>query len=131
MASSRAWENPTPPQLLLVAMILTPRSFMSFTYSRQSIASLVGPDPEAFRNLHAMRRTVQLTPTTPTPLFPTAPIVPATWLPWSLSSKGLESLLRVSMPKQSSIWPLPSSSMPLLLQSRVLRNMFADRSWWL
>ena len=130
MASNRAWENPPPPQLLLVATILTPRSFMSFTYSRQSIASAVLPEPVALRNLHAMSRTVQLTPTTPTALFPTAPIVPATWLPWPglASSMGLESLLAVSMPKQSSTRPLPSSSIPLLLQSSSLRNMFADRS---
>ena len=101
---------------------------MSFTYSRQSIASAVVPEPEALRNLHAMRRTVQLTPTTPRPLFPTAPIVPATWVPWWLSSMGSESLLAVSMPKQSSICPFPSSSIPLLLQSGSLRNMFADRS---
>src|SRR5437867_8257388 len=131
MASNMAWENSRPPQLLLGATMLTPRSFMSFTYSRQSIASLVQPEPPASRNLHAMRRTVQLTPTTPTPLLPPAPIVPATWVPWLWSSMGLESLLTVSMPKQSSILPLRSSSMPLLLHSGVLRNMVADRSWWL
>jgi len=58
-----------------------PRSFMSFTYSRQSIASAVVPEPVAPRNLHARSRMAQLTPTTPTALFPTAPIVPATWVP--------------------------------------------------
>ena len=103
---------------------------MSLTYSRQSIASAVVPLPVAARNLQAMIRTVQLTPTTPTPSLPTAPIVPATWVPWLLSSMGFEVLLAVSMPKQSSTWPLPSSSTPLLLQSGALRNMFADRSGW-
>ena len=101
---------------------------MSLTYSMQSIASATLPLPVAARNLQAMIRTVQLTPTTPTPLLPVAPIVPATWVPWLLSSSGFELLLAVLMPKQSSIWPLPSSSTPLLLQSAVSRNRFADRS---
>ena len=35
------------------------------------------PDPVLSRNLHASSFTFQLTPATPTPLFPTAPIVPA------------------------------------------------------
>ena len=75
-----------------------------------------------------MRRTAQLTPTTPTLLFPIAPIVPATCVPWPLSSMGSESPLTVSIPKQSSAWPLPSSSVRLPLQSGSFRNMFAARS---
>ena len=39
------------------------------------------PLPLALRNLQAAIRTFQLTPTTPTPLSPTAPIVPATCVP--------------------------------------------------
>ena len=31
---------------------------------------------------------VQLTPTTPMPLFPIAPTVPEVWVPWPLSSRG-------------------------------------------
>ena len=33
---------------------------------------------------------VQLIPLTPTPLLPTAPIGPAVWVPWLLSSAGLQ-----------------------------------------
>ena len=41
------------------------------------IAPEVLPEPVLSRNLHASSFTFQLTPATPTPLFPTAPIVPA------------------------------------------------------
>ena len=95
------------------------------------MASPMVPEPLAFRNLHAMIRTVQLTPATPTPLFPSAPIVPETWVPWPASSLGSASLFAVSIPTQSSITPLPSSSIPLATQSRALRYMLPDRSWWL
>ena len=46
--------------------------------------------------------TFQLTTATPMPLLPTAPMVPATWVPWPLSSKGLLSLLAKSQPTRSS-----------------------------
>src|SRR6266516_4775751 len=52
-------------------------------------ASLVKPDPDALMNFSPMMRVVQLTPVTPTPLFPTAPIVPDVCVPWPLSSAGL------------------------------------------
>ena len=45
-----------------------------------------------------MMLTSQFTPVTPTVLFPTAPIIPDTCVPWSLSSIGSESLFAVSMP---------------------------------
>ena len=45
------------------------------------MASAVDPRPSLPRNFTAMIRTFQLTPTTPVPLSPTAPIVPATWVP--------------------------------------------------
>src|SRR5213078_2778778 len=82
IASLSAWESSPPPQELLEATRLTPRSFMSATYSRQVIASAVVPLPLESRNLHARIETFQLTPLTPTALLQTAPIVPATCVPW-------------------------------------------------
>ena len=45
------------------------------------MASAVVPEPAALRNFSAMILTFQFTPTTPTPLFPVAPIVPETCVP--------------------------------------------------
>ena len=56
------------------------------------MALLVLPLPLAVRNLRAMMRVFHATPATPTPLFPTAPMVPAQWVPWLLSSIGSASL---------------------------------------
>ena len=56
-------------------------------YSIASTASEVRP-PHGPRNLNVARLTSQLTPTTPMPLSPTAPIVPATWVPCPSSSHG-------------------------------------------
>src|SRR5262245_10858282 len=53
------------------------------------IASAVDPDPEESRNFNPMMRVVQFTPTTPAPLFPTAPMVPDVCVPWPWSSIGL------------------------------------------
>ena len=43
-----------------------------------------------------------VTPVTPMPLLPAAAIVPATCVPWPLSSVGLLSWLTKSQPRQSS-----------------------------
>ena len=59
-------------------------------------APLVEPLPLAPKNFNAMILVVHATPATPMPLFPTAPIVPATWVPWPLSSIGSPSLLAKS-----------------------------------
>ncbi len=76
--------------------------------------------------------TSQFTPTTPTPLSPTAPIVPATWVPCpeqaKLVSEGSLSLFRKSHPWTSSIYPFSSSSMPLPGISPGLVQRFAARS---
>ena len=56
------------------------------------------PKPSASNILHGMSRTFQLTPTTPTPLLPTAPMMPATCVPWALSSIGSELPLMGAMP---------------------------------
>ena len=45
------------------------------------MASAVEPLPEESRNLQETIRTSQLTPVTPRALFPTAPMVPDTWVP--------------------------------------------------
>jgi hypothetical protein len=65
---------------------------------RAAIAALVVPLPLAPRNLSPISDTFQATPATPTPLFPTAPIVPATCVPWPWSSNGSASLLAKSQP---------------------------------
>ncbi len=89
------------------------------------------PVPSASNILHAMMLTLQFTPTTPTLLWPTAPIVPATWVPWLWSSIGSELPLMGAIPWQSSTNPLPSLSTPFALQSSSLRHTLAARSWWL
>ena len=59
-------------------------------------APLVEPLPLAPKNFRAIIFVVHATPLVPMPLFPTAPIVPATWVPWPLSSVGFPSLLTKS-----------------------------------
>ena len=93
-----AWEKPPPPQLLLVR-----RTPIMVAYSMASTASAVEPLPPAFRNFSPMIWTSQITPATPMPLFPTAPMVPEQWEPWPLSSMGSLSLLTKSQPWMSSM----------------------------
>ena len=56
-----------------------------------------------------MTPTSQFTPVTPTALFPWAPTVPATWVPWPCGSVGMASS---SMPRTSSTCPFASLSSP-------------------
>jgi len=77
-----------------------------------------------------MSELVQATPLTPIPLLPTAAMVPATWVPWPLSSMGSPSLLTKSYPCTSSTKPLRSSSMPLPAISPGLVQTLAARSTW-
>src|SRR5262245_12069418 len=93
MAVDMAGDDPPPPQLLLV--ILMP---LAVAYFWASTASEVSPLPSAPRNFSAASDTFQSMPTTPRLLLPVAPMVPATWVPWPLSSKGLLSLLAKSQP---------------------------------
>src|SRR3990167_7449018 len=44
------------------------------------------PYPPLFKNFTGIILTLQLTPTTPSALLPAAPMIPATWVPWPLSS---------------------------------------------
>jgi len=46
-----------------------------------SIAADVKPVPVESRNFKPITLLFQLTPVTPSPLLPAAPIVPATWVP--------------------------------------------------
>src|SRR5712691_5137777 len=57
------------------------------------IAPAVVPLPLASRNFEPMMLAIQFTPTTPTALLPTAPIVPDVCEPWLLSSSGLHVLV--------------------------------------
>ena len=72
--------------------------------------------------------TFQLTPVMPAPLFPSAPIVPATCVPWPLKSSGVLSFWTKSHPFVSSTKPLPSSS-PVPGGS-LLTQMLSFRSGW-
>jgi hypothetical protein len=87
-AASAAWIaarsealKPPPPQELLLAMSLTPRCFIWIPYMIALMALEVLPLPEELRNFPPISFTFQATPVTPTPLLPTAPMVPATWVP--------------------------------------------------
>src|ERR1035438_4039338 len=56
--------------------------------SRQMISPEVDPMPFELRNLSGMSCTDHATPLPSTPLLPTAPMMPATCVPWPLSSDG-------------------------------------------
>ena len=73
IASYKAWELAPPPQLLLV--ILKP-IWLAYKIALTALSAV--PEPLASKNLIAAILAFQFTPTTPSPLFPTAPIVPAT-----------------------------------------------------
>ena len=75
-----------------------------------------------------MSRARWATPVTPTRLPPRAARMPATCVPWPLSSDGSPSRLTKSAPLTSSTKPLPSSSMPLPGISRGLRHRLSRRS---
>src|SRR5262245_15916952 len=62
------------------------------------IASAIVPLPLASRNLMPITLAIQFTPTTPSPLFPTAPIVPETCVPWLWSSIGLQVIAMALKP---------------------------------
>ncbi len=55
---------------------------------KHAIALALVPTPSGPFALHGMIWTLQLTPTTPMPLLPTAPTMPAVNVPWPLSSIG-------------------------------------------
>ena len=94
LTSSRsAWENPAPLQLFDRTRMSAPPDAANaclapIANSMPLIASAIEPPPSALRNLMPMIRVVQFTPATPSWLLPTAPMVPATCVPWLWSSIG-------------------------------------------
>ena len=91
MASSSVREYGPPPQELLVT-----RMPMRVAYWSASTAPETGPLPPAPRNLSTTIFACQTTPETPSPLFPTAAMMPAVCVPWPLSSRGSPSWFRKS-----------------------------------
>ena len=87
----------------------------------------IAPLPEESSALHIDSFELNATPATPLPLFAIAAIVPATCVPWSLSSAHLSATTVGSppitprngnefTPAQSAVWPTRSSwlwSMPV------------------
>src|SRR5258708_6169590 len=87
--------------------MFTPLSFNCLIRERQVMASLMSPNPCESKNLQGRICTFQFTPTTPTPLLPTAPRIPDTWVPWLLSSNGSQELftaLNPWTPAEHRIW---------------------------
>src|ERR1051325_851499 len=62
------------------------------------IAFETKPVPVLYRNLIPISRVVQLTPVTPRPLLPAAPMVPDVCEPWPLSSYGSHVLAMALKP---------------------------------
>src|SRR5262249_53238042 len=85
-----------PPRLMLItfALFLTPKF-------RAAISLALVHRPTVLQARSAMSFAFQQTPVVPRPLFPTAPIVPETCVPWPLRSRG-------------SLPPLPTKSEPRL-----------------
>ena len=92
MAFSSACEKPVPPQLFDSTRRLDALPSTAFACTANSIARIplaTVPEPVESRNRSPIMLVVQLTPLTPAPLLPTAPMVPETCVPWSFWSIGL------------------------------------------
>jgi hypothetical protein len=76
----------------------TPESFLSRIQFRAAISALSYTLPTPSPIFRGIIFTVHATPETPRALFPTAPMMPATWVPWPLSSSGSSSLFTKSYP---------------------------------
>jgi hypothetical protein len=129
IVSRSACETSPPPHELF--RIGTP---FARAYRIALIASSVVPEPSAPKNFSGMIRELHVTPATPRALLPVAATVPATCVPCPLSSVGLLSPFAKSQPRQSSTYPLPSSSTPFVRHpaqsSPALTQMFGARSGW-
>src|SRR5208283_5313950 len=123
-------EKGPPPQLLFVATILTPESFSDLIRSRHSIAPPTSPPPWASKNLQGRIWTCQFTPLTPTPLLPTAPIVPETWVPWPLSSMGSQVPDMELKPREFVGQVMEFPLMSFAWNEAVAVQMFWPRSVW-
>src|SRR5439155_1591447 len=75
---------PTPPRLIFATRTLSKAEF-AVTKSMPQMTEDQVPVPAESRTFTAIRRTPGTTPTTPAPSF-FAPMIPATWVPWPLSS---------------------------------------------
>ena len=85
-SSSSACENSESPQLfdstrISAAPVAANACFTAIANSSAAMASAIVPLPVSSMNLIPIMRAVQLTPATPIPLSPTAPMVPATCVP--------------------------------------------------
>src|SRR6266568_3274793 len=118
ISSRSACEKPPPPQELLRTRTLTPACFARTAQSMAETAPLVEPEPLALRNLSAISRVVGLTPITPRPLFPTAPIVPETCVPWRLSSIGSHVAVMTLYPCVPPGQPLSCVALDQMLAAR-------------
>ncbi len=135
ISSRSAWENSGPPQLFDNTRTFAPpveanACLACAANANDAIASSIVPLPSASTNLRPISWAVQLTPATPVPLPPTAPIVPATCVPWWWSSIG--SHVRVIALKP---W-LPAGhviGLPprLTVNADGADHMLAARSGWL
>ena len=86
ISSSSDCANPPPAQLFeSTRTFAPPPGNAAFAWTANSIALIAParlPPPFALRNLSPMMLATQLTPATPVPLLPTAPMVPETCVPW-------------------------------------------------
>jgi hypothetical protein len=55
----------------------------------------IGQFPAVSPTLHMKRETCQFTPTVPSPLLPTAPMMPETPVPWPVTSADRKGTLRM------------------------------------
>ncbi len=124
--------TPPPNEVLMATMFAPWLSFWSSTYPTQVMAAALVPMLDGPpRHLRFITFVFQPMPATPSPLSGTAPTMPATWMPWSVSGSGSTSLFRPSMPWMSSIHPLPSSSTPAApALSTTFVHTLAARSGW-
>src|SRR5258706_12259003 len=89
ISSRSAWEKQDEhPHDALITRRLTPACLAETPQSIAEIAPSTVPEREASRNFRAISETDQFTPATPTPLLPTAPMIPATCEPLPLSPFG-------------------------------------------
>ena len=85
IAAVSAEENPGPPQLLFstrtLAAPVPAKCALAWMANSMALIALATVPPLGSENLRAIMLATQLTPVTPMPLLPTAPMVPATCVP--------------------------------------------------
>ena len=93
IASRIVVEYPVPPRLALTMFAPLAQAYWN---PAETLAFDPLPFPSSTRT--GIRLTCQFTPATPIPLFPRAPIVPATCVPCPLKSRGSLSFWTKSVP---------------------------------